>query len=231
MGTDRLLYVEGEEDQQFFASVFRKIGMDDMADLTERHRKIHCNPSGKGNAINSFGSVLAQLTPASDARIGLVVDADRHAANSGNGFAASLGAINTKLRSHSFEDLARSLSTTSGFFTQAADKPTVQVGVWVMPDNRSDGDLEHFAGSVVSADEAACFQYAASRAKEVGENKHGGPAFKFKAHHLSKAEVGTWLAWSDPPRKSLGAAVSKEWLNIAHPQFQNLINWLKKLYS
>lgn len=228
---DRLLIVEGVEDQTFFAAVFRKLGMEDMADLhpTTGTIRISDRRRGKGPAIKLFGAALFG-TEGTAKRVGLVVDADRQAVNPGEGFAATLSSINAELRRQTFGDLTQA-SPTSGFFAQSANRPHIKAGAWVMPDNCADGDLEHFAGGVVATGEVARFQYADARAREVGDRKHGGPEFAFKQHHQHKAALGTWLAWSDPPRMSLGTAVSWEWLDINHPQFQHLTTWLKTLYS
>lgn len=228
---DRLLIVEGVEDQTFFAAVFRKLGMDDMANLhpTTGTIRVPAERRGKGQAIKLFGSALFG-TEVTAKRVGLVVDADQQAVNTAEGFAATLSSINAELRRQSFGDLTQA-SPASGFFAQSANKPHVKAGAWVMPDNRADGDLEHFAGGVVATREAARFQYANARAREVGDKTHGGPEFAFRRHHQHKAALGTWLAWSDPPRMSLGTAVSWDWLDIKHPQFQHLTTWLTTLYS
>jgi hypothetical protein len=220
---DCLLIVEGEEDKTFFYFVLQALGMDKQVDI--RHDK-----SGKSNALNTFGAKLQQLTPASKSRIGLVVDADQYAVNPDGGFASSRTAINEKLQAGSFNALAQA-AQTSGFIAQANGKPHVRAGAWVMPDNGSDGYLEHFASRVVSTGEEDRLRFAAGQAKAVGEGRHGGPAFAFKPHHLCKAEIGTWLAWSQRPRISLGVAVREGLLDLQHPQFQNLTTWLKTLYS
>jgi hypothetical protein len=100
-----------------------------------------------------------------------------------------------------------------------------------MPDNKSGGCLEDFVAKVVGAAQHDRFRFAADWASRVAAGQHGGPAFDSKRHHLSKAQMGTWLAWSDPPRMSLGAVASAE--TMLDPQqavFQELILWLRHLY-
>lgn len=221
---ERLLIVEGEEDQKFFSTICREeIG-------AGVHVTVHVHEKrGKQKAIETFGDRLAMLSSASHLRVGLVVDADRQAINATDGFANTRKATNDRLAAAAFNPLT-SGNGTSGLLATSNSRPRVKVGAWIMPDNKSDGYLEHFILKVVSDDERERFQFAAATAGKVGEQKHGGPAFPFKGHHLPKAELGTWLAWSDPPRMSLGAAASAGMLDRQQPLFQELRQWLRLLY-
>jgi hypothetical protein len=220
---DRLLIVEGEEDEKFFSTVCRGIGYGVQVQVRINQTR------GKQKAIDTFASTLKSLSVASDSRVGLVVDADQQAINSSDGFANTRTAINGHLTSLSFKALAQA-SGTSGFLADANAKPKVKVGAWIMPDNRSDGYLEHFVSQVVAAAEADRYRFAADLASRVADGKHNGPPFNFKPHHRPKAELGTWLAWSDPPRMSLGAVASAGLLDQQHAQFQELMQWLRLLY-
>lgn len=221
---DRLLIVEGEEDQKFFDTVCRQIG--DGVQVKVRVR----GERGKQKAIEAFGSALTALTSASKDRVGLVVDADWPHINASDGFDNTRSAINEALQARSFTALSQ-LPGTSGFRSAANGRPNVTVGAWIMPDNKSGGCLEDFVAQVVGAAQHDRFRFAADWASRVADGQHGGPAFDFKRHHLSKAQMGTWLAWSDPPRMSLGAVASAE--TMLDPQqavFQELILWLRHLY-
>lgn len=222
MAMQRLLIVEGEEDRKFFEAVFRVTGHAEQVDI--RH-----HPSGKSNAIQLFGARLELLTKASTARIGLAIDADDPALNASDGFVNTHSAVNQQLQQHRFNALARGAGTT-GFVSKANHNSAVLAGLWVMPDNMSNGYLEDFANSVVAANERDRQSFAWKEAKSVLDKAHGGPNFSFKAHHLAKAAVGTWLAWSDPPRMNLGTAVSRGLLDTQDAKFQSLIAWLSLLY-
>lgn len=219
---DRMLIVEGEEDQKFFAAVFRSVGLPKI--------EIKYHPSGKQNAIVTFAARLELLTKATHARIGIVLDADDPAVSAGAGAKATIQSINGELTKRSFNALTVAKGT-SGLIATANALPAVRVGAWVMPDNHSNGLLENFVSEVVSAPHAHCFAFAAGKAADVLGMKHGGPKYSFKPHHLAKAAAGTWLAWTDPPRMSLGAAVSAGVLDIEGANFQRLISWLETLYQ
>jgi hypothetical protein len=218
----RLLVVEGEEDKKFFEAVFRSIGKADQVVI--RHR-----PSGKSNAISLFGANLDLLNLASKARIGLVVDADDPALNASDGFPNTRQTVNLQLQQRSFNSFATGAGTT-GLIATANHLDHVVTGMWVMPDNNANGYLEDFANTVVASSEQAQQAFALGQSRAVLTGSHGGPTFAFKAHHLPKAAVGTWLAWSDPPRMNLGTAVSRGLLDVQHPAFCSLIAWLNLLY-
>lgn len=221
---DRLLFVEGEEDKKFFDAVCRQIGEGVQVKVHVREER------GKPKAIDVFGSTLAALTPASKGRFGLGVDADWPHVNASDGFDNTRAAINAALQARSFTALSQ-FPGTSGFRSAANGRPNVTVGAWIMPDNKSGGCLEDFVAKGVAAAQHDRFRFAANCASRVADGQHGGPAFDFKRHHLSKAQMGTWLAWSDPPRMSLGAVASAE--TMLDPQqavFQELILWLRHLY-
>jgi hypothetical protein len=218
----RLLIVEGEEDKKFFEAVLRVSGHPEMVD-------IHFHPSGKSNAIQVFAAKLELLTRASRARVGLAIDADDPDLNASDGFANTQKAVNQHLIARGFNALVTGAGTT-GFLSRANSRPDLLTGLWVMPDNGSNGYLEDFARSVVATSEADRALYALNSTKSILENSHGGPRFSFKAHHLPKASIGAWLAWSDPPRMNLGTAVSRGLLDIQAAKFQPLISWLNLLY-
>lgn len=222
MSMQRLLVVEGEEDKKFFEAVFRSMGRADQVDI--RH-----HPSGKSNAILVFGARLDLLTRASKARVGLAIDADDPALNASDGFPNTRQSVNHQLQQRSFNALAMGAGTT-GFLAAANHLSDVIAGLWVMPDNHANGYLEDFANSVAALSEQDQKSFASTVSTSVLSGSHGGPKFAFKAHHLPKATVGTWLAWSDPPRMNLGTAVSRGLLDLQHPAFLSLIAWLNLLY-
>jgi hypothetical protein len=219
---ERLLIVEGEEDKKFFEAVFRAIGRAD--EVAIRH-----HPSGKANAISVFGASLDRLTRASKASVGLVVDADDPVLNATDGFLNTRRLVNQQLQQRLFSALTQGVGT-SGLLATAPQFGAVRAGLWVMPDNKSNGYLEDFANAVVAQGEKDRQAFAATISTSVANGAHGGPTYTFKAHHLPKATIGTWLAWSDPPRMNLGTAVSRGLLDIEHPRFQSLIAWLNLLY-
>jgi len=105
------------------------------------------------------------------------------------------------------------------------EKP-VKFGVWIMPDNKTEGMLETFLAYLVKDESEALWQYSqqvVSEAKNQGAN--------YKPTHIDKANIHTWLAWQDEPGNQLHIAVKKKILDPQHPKAQSFINWFKILYS
>ena len=213
-----LLFVEGDEDKKLFLSASRACNVD---------IDVKCDPSNKGQAINSFTSMLKIQTTASKTRIGLVVDADfpQH----GGGFVATRKLINQRLQDIGWNLLDK--TAHSCFKTTSAKAPSVKAEVWIMPDNVADGYTEGFVIQSISQDQQALANYAFQQTLVAIAGGNGIPALSVKPHHLDKAKVGAWLAWCDPPRMSLGKAHSSNLLNFNAGVGQNLSNWLTWLYT
>lgn len=215
MAAESLLCVEGVEDQLFFQQLCRTRGLNVAGN-------VRCDPAGKGNAITTF---VAALQLRRHTSLGLVVDADLPA--HGGGLAATVRTINQRLSDVGMKPL--SLRSGGGFETtlQKVGKPC-KVGVWVMPDNASDGYLEHLLQGLVGVAHQPSLQHArqataAAMAANVG--------FTAKAHHRVKADLGAFLAWHDVPRMSFGKALSDGYLEESQPNAGSLLNWLNWLYQ
>lgn len=214
----KILFVEGEEDKKLFQSTSRSCGIS---------LDVKCDPSGKGNAVLSFVAALKLQTSASRNRIGLVVDADF--LQNGGGFLATQALINQKLKSINWSPLSQ--TPYSGFKTTDNKNNGVQVGVWIMPDNLNDGYVENFVIQSISLDQQPLSNYAVQQTILAAAGGNGIPTIPTKPHHLDKAKIGTWLAWNNPPRMSIGAAHSNNLLNFNAGIGSDLTNWLKWLYS
>lgn len=110
--------------------------------------------------------------------------------------------------------------------TFTKNKKPVKFGVWIMPDNKTEGMLETFLAYLVKDESEALWQYSqqvVSEAKNQGAN--------YKPTHIDKANIHTWLAWQDEPGNQLHIAVKKKILDPQHPKAQSFINWFKILYS
>ena len=213
----KILFVEGEEDKKLLLSTSRSCNTS---------VEVKCDPRGKGNAINSFVAALKLQTSASKNRIGLVVDADflQH----GGGFIATQASINQRLQEVGWNPLSQ--TPFSGFSTTCNKAKDAQAGVWIMPDNLNDGYVENLVIQSISPQQQPLSNYAIQQTTVAMTGGNGIPPIPTRPHHLDKAKVGTWLAWNDPPRMSLGAAHSNNLLNFNVGLGSDLSNWIKWLY-
>ena len=105
------------------------------------------------------------------------------------------------------------------------EKGGPRFGVWIMPDNGSDGMLEDFVRqSVEEADQAALLSAAVTVVGKLDK-----PLFDRK-RHLSKAEVATWLAWQKIPGKGIESAAGDGLIKLNAPLVSEFNAWLKRTF-
>lgn len=95
------------------------------------------------------------------------------------------------------ELLANINPDVSGLIIKEESLPTI--GVWIMPDNQSEGYLEHFLERMIKAGDEV-WEYARKVLKEL-------PKKQFADKQEQKALVRTWLAWQKDPGLSYGMAL------------------------
>ena len=99
-----------------------------------------------------------------------------------------------------------------------------RIGVWLMPDNRSGGVLEHFLSTLIPAGDpcASHAQEVTTRARELG-----APLAE-KDH--AKGVIHTWLAWQADPGVPFGVALTKRYLRGDSPDAVRFVTWFKRLF-
>lgn len=108
----------------------------------------------------------------------------------------------------------------------AENSDTQRLGVWVMPDNSSDGSLETFLKYLVPPESSTLWEHGLQSvvtAKEIG-----APC---RDCHDEKANLHTFLAWQDPPGQKAGVALTKKVLDPAAPSAAPFVSWFRELYQ
>jgi len=103
--------------------------------------------------------------------------------------------------------------------------PDWRVGVWLMPDNRSHGQLEDFLGRLVPGGDR-CWSYAAETTQRAR-----GLGAKFPEKAISKATIHTWLAWQENPGLQFGTAITAEYFSVDSPEALSFVDWFSQLFS
>ena len=112
----------------------------------------------------------------------------------------------------------------SGVITESPDNR--RLGIWIMPDNVSDGSLETFLKHLVPADAQPLWKHAqasVATARAMGAECHDS--------HVEKADLFTWLAWQDPPGQYPGRALTKKVLDPHSPSAAPFVKWFRELYG
>jgi len=98
-------------------------------------------------------------------------------------------------------------------------------GLWIMPDNVSEGTLETFLRYLVPNASEPVWKHAVesmNAAKRIG--------CPCRDAHFVKAHLYTWLAWQDPPGQSPGQSLTKKILDPQSPNATPFVNWFRQLY-
>lgn len=128
--------------------------------------------------------------------IGIVIDADAPS------LASKWQSISDRLRENGYSVPLK--PSKGGTIIQEAGKPTI--GIWLMPDNDTDGMLEDFCLRLAP-------QEAIDHAVACVESAQASGYSTFTGTHKSKAAIHTYLAWQDEPGMPMGQAISKKALD------------------
>jgi len=203
---DQILLVEGINDKAVFGSIFK-------------HHKL---PEGfkievKGDVEKLIRSIPVHVK--TDVKtIGIVIDADFNIDNQRNRWEA----IKNKLKNIGYN--VPDKLHPEGTIIKNDELPVI--GIWVMPDNNSDGMLEDFVTFLVPEDDKLMpfVDETLIDLEEKGLNK-------YKGIHRAKARIHTWLAWQESPGTPMGLAITKKYLDIEKEECQIFVKWITNLFN
>ena len=95
-------------------------------------------------------------------------------------------------------------------------------GVWLMPDNRQAGMIEHFLAFLVPDSDTLLPRVDAFLAT-IPEQERG----RFPEARRPKARIHTWLGIQKEPGKPLGQAVTARYMDAHCPQVEPFLKWLR----
>ncbi len=98
------------------------------------------------------------------------------------------------------------------------------VGVWVMPNNVSSGELENFVIEMLPVDDSV-WPLAVKYIDSVPENER-----KFRIEKSDKAKLHAWLSTRKKPGR-MGAAIRADDLIVTNQLSKSFLRWLESLYS
>ncbi len=99
-----------------------------------------------------------------------------------------------------------------------------RVGIWIMPDNQTNGILENFLQFLVPAG-SRLLDHVKTSVATIPDGER-----RFSQLTEPKAIIHTWLAWQEEPGKPLGTAITARYLDPDVAQADALISWLKRLF-
>lgn len=203
----RLLLVEGSEDKYFV------LRLSERNNLLDRFWIL--NKGGKDQLIQSIG---AEANVEGRTTLGIVLDADDDVTARWQEVTKELD----ELRQEEHFDLPElpDQPRPNGIVVEG----TIRIGVWLMPDNRSSGEIEDLVAKMIPCCDKM-WPLAEQFIDDIPEELR-----VFRLEKASKSKVYAWLATRKEPR-AMGLAVEAGDLDISVPNSTAFVNWLRRLFT
>ena len=222
-----VLLVEGSNDKTFFENLC-KIHKLNVHVKVKNPRDLFTTEgtfNSKRGVIDSLEDLLPLLEDedSSIKKVAIILDADITGENRG-GFKETMKQIKEKASEFGYEETHKYIN--NGVEIPHSDKAMNSLGVWIMPNNKSDGTTEDWIKSKILHSESRLFSHACQTVEKL-TNK------KFTQNSITKAEIATWLAWQNQPGRTIAYALKEgeELLDVNNEGFKELIVWLKAFFN
>ncbi len=159
-------------------------------------------------------SIRQEVREPSREVVGIIVDRDTN-------LSSRWDAVRDRLRNEGC-DLPPQPCPDGTIIPETEDLP--RVGIWLMPDNESLGELEDFVSRMIPDDDPVW---------PLSEDYiEGIPTAdrKFAENKTQRAKVHAWLAARQNPRQ-MGQAVQAGDLDVDGELCQKFVNWLRRLFE
>lgn len=211
----RVLLVEGQDDKHVTRHIITRRGLNIGIDID---RDIEVTTS-VDSLIDSIRSTVD--APRREV-VGILADANDH----------------PNRRWQSITDRLRKSNGLRGASLPPRPEPTgtiipggprrPRVGIWLMPDNQSPGEIEDFVAGMIPRDDPI-WPRAEAYINEIVRD-FPKPPRKFTEKKAQRAKVHTWLAARENPRQ-MGVAIGAHDLGVDVPLCQSFTDWLWRLFA
>ncbi len=206
MAGKKILLVEGPDDEHVLKHICGERGVGRLDEVKPQ--------GGVEQLLESFP---VRLKESDIEALGVVLDAD-------TSLAGRWDALKQRLRLAGYAAVPDQPAAAGTILDAPQNTLLPRIGVWIMPDNQSNGILEDFLHFLVPPG-SRLFQHVESSVATIPAGER-----RFSALAEPKAIVHTWLAWQLEPGKPLGVAISARYLDANVPQVDVLVAWLKRLF-
>ena len=200
--SEHLLIVEGSDDLHV------------LRHLRERQNSLptFCIEE-KGNDSELLKSIVLEARVEDRKALGIMVDTN-------GDLSARWDAISYQLSSEGIQTPA--IPDPIGTIINTSEKP--RVGIWLMPDNRTPGELEDFIAEMIPQNDAI---WPLSKRYVDGIPR---AERKFREGKILKARIHAWLSVRAEPRP-MGRAITTRDLDINGDLCQRFVAWLTRLFG
>ena len=200
----RLLLVEGRDDKHVVQHVLR--AHDGPIDFDIRDA---------GGIKNVQDAIPVELQVEGRVALGILVDAN-------DDLARRWQSLGDTLRKTGYT--TPTAPEVTGTILEGPEAHSPRVGVWLMPDNDSAGELEDFVRRLVPQDDPV-WQRAEAYVDGIPADDRRFPKGK-----ETRAKLHAWLAVREEPRL-MGSAIGVGDLDASAPSVRALIAWLRRVFE
>ena len=175
----------------------------------------------KGGKTGVLDNVERLVRASSNGRIGFVPDADDSVRDTWR-------AMTSRLRQVGLDPPP---AVPPPGFVGDATEYSARVGVWLMPDNRQEGEhgegtLERFLETLVQ--EADPLLPYAREATRRAKTDHGA---SYSDGDVRKAILHAWLAWQQEPGLPYGTAIKARYFRHDSPVAESFVSWFRRVFE
>ena len=171
----------------------------------------------KGNVENVLKAISVEINVSGRTALGILVDANDSWENRWQAVSNRLQRAGIDLRSHAPGGPQALGVTIEGI----PRKP--RIGIWLMPDNKSPGELENFIENMIPSSDQV---WPLAQAYIDGIP---GPR-EFPGGKELRAQIHAWLATRKEPRQP-GLAIKTRDRRTDGPLAQTFVGWLRRLFE
>ncbi len=201
----QLLLVEGPDDKHVVLHLCRRNDLNLTFDVSDR-----------GGVDEVLVAIRAEIKASGRTTLGILVDAndDRE---------ARWRAVTDRLRNEGVQ-VPTTIPAEGVIIEQMPQERLPRVGVWLMPDNASAGELEDFVAAMIPEGDPV-WPRSKGYVADIPEGDR-----KFTEGKTRRAEVHAWLAVREAPRR-MGAAIGTQDLAVDVPVCRTFVDWLRRLFG
>ena len=225
------LYVEGIDDAHALRNLLWSHGWGEGAIGIHSDRRalpqggMVIDPAGGsfGGATGNDDGVLRALKaglPVAQSAIGIILDADadRRVAQRWDQVRGILNPLGM--------ELSKEIDPEGYVGVYKDGTLRVNVGVWLMPDNRREGGIEAFLADLAGADNPV-LRHARASTQALIDAGQG----RFTDAKRPKAELRAFLAWQDEPGCAYGVAIRRHYFDGDPTASRSFVDWFSRVYG
>jgi hypothetical protein len=206
MANRRILLVEGKDDEHVFKALFGRRGLPHLDEIKEHE-----------GYVRLLEAIPIRLKESDIGALGIVIDADSDLLNRWH-------SVRDRLRESGYANTPDQADAAGLVIDAPANSLLPRIGVWLMPNNQTQGILEDFLRHLVPPNNVL-YGLASGAANNIPQAHR-----LFREADMPKAVIHTWLAWQAEPGKPFGTAITAGFLQHQSAEVDVLIAWLNRLF-